>query len=271
MAGKQQCGVYLIRNLVNQKVYVGASKDLKARMSRHRKNLKRNQHNNPTLQEDWNIHGRLNFDFSILELTFFDLLIERESYWMKFYNSLDPEKGYNYSIPDNSITPRDRKVRSPVKSLYKNYICINTETKEKLKLTTPEIYEKLKISRGTVCTTSSYWRGNLRASKTCFGWIFVTEADYKEDFDYVRFDKLRQGRLPVIKVQKKIKTELPPKEIVMNGRSIIMIHSITGEEIIMKSSREAIRLYNLTPTKLRKCLKAPFGKYKHHDYHFKYL
>lgn len=272
MAGKEQSAVYLIRNLVNQKVYVGASKDSKARMSRHRKYLKRNQHKNPALQEDWNIHGRMNFDFSILELAPPEKLLERESYWMKFYGSLDIEKGYNYWISDNSITPRDKKVSKPrIISLYKTYVCIVVSSGEVLRLSSPEIKEKFGVERGAVSKTSSYWRGNLKATKTCHGVIFVSETEYKEDFDYIGFDKLKFGRLPISCYIKKNKVISEPKPLINNNKKILMKSCVTGEETEINSIREAIRTYNLTNTKLQKCLKAPFSKYKHHNCYFKYL
>lgn len=266
MAGKPISGVYLIRNLKNKKVYVGASKDIKARMSRHRKLLKRNQHKNPELQKDWNLCDRLDFDFSILELTPPEALLERESYWIKFYTSLDPDKGYNYWIPDNSLTGRDKK--EVVKAPKTKYYLINKETKEILFLNSAEIKIKLRFERNAVSATSRYWRGALKVTKSYKGWIIVNELDYNSDFDYVKFDKLIHGRLPIVN-RKKNYPDIIKEEKASYAIPILMKHVETGEEIICKSSREAIRNYNLTPTKLLKCLNAPFGKYKHHNYHIK--
>lgn len=87
-------GIYLITNLVNNKVYVGSSVDLLKRYKEHEYYLKKNKHHNMHLQRAWDKYGENNFSFSILEIVFEkNELIEREQYWMDFYNV--SEKGYN--------------------------------------------------------------------------------------------------------------------------------------------------------------------------------
>ena len=43
-------GIYIIRNLINNKVYVGKSKNVKQRKNAHFSALKLNKHNNQHLQ-----------------------------------------------------------------------------------------------------------------------------------------------------------------------------------------------------------------------------
>lgn len=45
---------YVLQNLVNNKVYVGVTKNLKARKSQHEYSLKKGTHTNKDLQCDWN-------------------------------------------------------------------------------------------------------------------------------------------------------------------------------------------------------------------------
>lgn len=59
-------GIYQIRNLINSKVYIGSTKDIKYRWSEHRSNMRRNKHNNPHLQSAFNKYGEENFVFEIL-------------------------------------------------------------------------------------------------------------------------------------------------------------------------------------------------------------
>jgi len=64
-------GVYQIRNLVNNKVFIGSSKDLTAAWNAQQFQLNLGSHRNKTLQEDWNRFGADKFIYEILEeLTF---------------------------------------------------------------------------------------------------------------------------------------------------------------------------------------------------------
>lgn len=60
-------GVYEIRNLVNEKVFLGSSMNLDGIINRHKFELKMRSHTNKDLQKDWNEFGEENFTFEILE------------------------------------------------------------------------------------------------------------------------------------------------------------------------------------------------------------
>lgn len=98
------CGIYQIKNLINDKVYVGKSTKTNVRWSAHKYLLKLNQHYNKQLQEDWNQYGSENFEFSILELCDCDNLKAREKYWIDFFESYS-SKGYNINQPYIYIPP----------------------------------------------------------------------------------------------------------------------------------------------------------------------
>jgi len=59
-------GVYQIKNLVNGKIYIGSAKKMSARKAGHICLLSKQEHHNPLLQEEWNIYGRDNFEFTKL-------------------------------------------------------------------------------------------------------------------------------------------------------------------------------------------------------------
>ena len=62
----KQTGVYLIRNLVNGKLYVGsASKSFKLRWQNHLKLLQNENHHSEKLQSDYDIYGKDSFEFEI--------------------------------------------------------------------------------------------------------------------------------------------------------------------------------------------------------------
>lgn len=86
-------GVYMIKNKVNGKYYVGSSIDVESRWKQHIKGLTENTHSNKHLQNAWNKYGEFNFEFSVLEETDLQNLRKRETYYLK---KLDcTKKGYN--------------------------------------------------------------------------------------------------------------------------------------------------------------------------------
>jgi group I intron endonuclease len=74
------CGIYLIRNLVNGRVYVGKSLDVESRLASHRRALKSGEHNIPKLQADWNEFGDEQFEFLPYEEVDLNWLKDRENY-----------------------------------------------------------------------------------------------------------------------------------------------------------------------------------------------
>ena len=92
-------GIYSIRNKVNNKVYIGSSKNLNIRLTRHKNYLLKNKHENSYLQKSYNKYGLENFEFSILEECEVEELVNKEIYYIDLFNSLDSSKGYNLTVP----------------------------------------------------------------------------------------------------------------------------------------------------------------------------
>ena len=60
-------GVFQIRNIVNEKVFLGSSLNLTGIFNRHQFQLRTGNHPNKGLQADWNQYGSDNFVFEILD------------------------------------------------------------------------------------------------------------------------------------------------------------------------------------------------------------
>ena len=80
--------VYKITNLINNKIYIGSSKNYNKRKYMHLHNLKLNKHHNKHLQSSFNKYGECNFNFNIVEECLKEDLIKKEQYYI---DTLKPE------------------------------------------------------------------------------------------------------------------------------------------------------------------------------------
>ena len=91
------CGIYKILSLINGKVYIGQSKNIKYRLYRHKHSLKYNKHYNLHLQNTWNLYGENNFTFEIIYLCNESELDIYEKLYIKEYKSYNKNFGYNHT------------------------------------------------------------------------------------------------------------------------------------------------------------------------------
>lgn len=88
-------GIYVIRNLVNGKVYIGQSVNVDDRLAHHKSELRHNRHTNTYMQRAWNKHGEDNFTFEVLlpcEEKYLDVF---EKYFIFSYDAMNRKHGYN--------------------------------------------------------------------------------------------------------------------------------------------------------------------------------
>lgn len=95
------CGIYKIFNIVNEKVYIGQSINIKARWKDHIHSLNRGDSRCTLLQRAWNKYGQDNFSFEILELCSEDMLDDTETKYIDLYDSCNVHKGYNIETGGN--------------------------------------------------------------------------------------------------------------------------------------------------------------------------
>lgn len=90
-------GIYVIRNMVTGKIYVGQSRDVISRVATHRARLNRGAHNNSYLQSSWVRHGMDAFEFEVVDECPPGELNAREEFFIETFDSCNPAKGYNQS------------------------------------------------------------------------------------------------------------------------------------------------------------------------------
>lgn len=94
-------GIYMVKNTINNKCYIGQSQDIRRRIWMHEHLLNNGIHYNPHLQNAWNKYGSSSFEVKVLELCLTDQLNEREMYYIQLYDSF--KSGYNRTVGGGGI------------------------------------------------------------------------------------------------------------------------------------------------------------------------
>ena len=92
--------IYIIKNYINNKVYIGQSVNAKERFSKHISDAKYSR-DNQLIHKAMIKYGKDNFYYEILESQI-ENYDEREQYWIEYYNSLAPN-GYNIAIGGKGV------------------------------------------------------------------------------------------------------------------------------------------------------------------------
>lgn len=89
--------IYTIHNIVNNKIYVGKTNNIKNRWSRHKANMRSKDVSvKKPIHLAMKKYGLKNFIFSVIQ-TFEkeEECLRAEIYWIKYFNSIDRNLGYN--------------------------------------------------------------------------------------------------------------------------------------------------------------------------------
>lgn len=188
-------GIYQIKNLKNDKVYIGSSKAIYKRWYDHKSKLLKNKHDNPYLQHAWNKYGEECFKFSIIEkIEDSSLLLIKETEHILKNKSTCPALGYNIDIP----TANERRIE-----LYK--IEKNNSSKQVQSIVQVEIKSGQIINRfesqlkaraflnlterglSTYVERNTFQARSQKKSRLLHPYqntILMYEKYYKPDFDY---------------------------------------------------------------------------------------
>jgi group I intron endonuclease len=125
-------GIYGIKNTLNNKVYVGSTKNFEKRKKQHFIALRKNNHWNIKLQRAYNKYTETVFEFFLLEFIPYekDLIVQAEDRWIKTLNS--KKEGYNIadaSFGDQLSNHPNRKeiIKKISKGLKKTFSAMSQE------------------------------------------------------------------------------------------------------------------------------------------------
>lgn len=177
------CGIYKYENKINGKIYIGQSKDIKARIRGHRfsANHLEDKDAEMPIHKTLRKYGEENFNIEILEECNKKVLDEREKYWIEYYQSYD--KGYNATRGGDSTEHFGKPVE-----LY--------DFKGNFVTTYPSVTiaaEQLGVSRVTIYQILQCER------LSCKGYQFKYQGDPRQITIY----KNRQGgKIPILQYSK---------------------------------------------------------------------
>lgn len=138
-------GIYKITNLITGMSYIGQSRYLKSRLTRH-KNGKGDQLISKSIRK----HGPDNFIFEILEECDLELLNEKEQHWIAEFNSMMPN-GYNLTSGGGQLTIVSEETKQKM-SIAQTGRIVTEEQREKMsiartgKTLTEETKQKISVS-----------------------------------------------------------------------------------------------------------------------------
>jgi group I intron endonuclease len=114
------CGVYSVKNIINDKRYIGQSIDVARRMNEHKSRRENNRKykTNNELYREIEEYGLENFKFEILEECKKEELFEKETYWINYY--LSNIDGYNKTSKFSSTLVNKKLTDNDVKLVMEN-------------------------------------------------------------------------------------------------------------------------------------------------------
>lgn len=166
-------GIYQIVNLINNKIYIGSSNNLKDRKRRHFNGLNSGTSPNKKLQRSYNKHGKESFEFQILlycdpeNLIFYEQLLLDNENKSNLYNLKTTAKStLGYTHTEESIkkmSQAQKKIPGPFKGMFRS-----EKVKQKMSISLkgkPAWNKGLKISEEQKQKISEARKGRITSNK----------------------------------------------------------------------------------------------------------
>lgn len=176
-----ECGVYVLRNTANGKVYVGQSIHIHARICEHRIAARRGDKSH--LYDAMRRYGADAFVCAVLEECAPARLDEREALWMAEFDCRNPERGYNLMPAGQRGRVMDEAMRRRMSERARSYKA-TPETIEKMRAASTgrrhSDETKAKISRAHKGRVVSAETAQKVATALKRRWAAMTEREKAE-------------------------------------------------------------------------------------------
>lgn len=202
-------GIYKIKNLKSNKIYIGSSVKLKNRIRSHFYRLKTRTHNNHYLQKSYDKHGEESFEVEILE-TFINInyqtLLNLEKEYIIKYNCLNDKIGYNLMLDNSSFLKKLNKTPSHIKT-NQNHQSFKVKAFDRFT-------GEFKYNFNSVSETALFFKtSSSNISRVCSGKLnymkghtFCLLKNYDKDKDYAK--PLNAGKNKMVSEETKIKQSI---------------------------------------------------------------
>ena len=255
--------VYMHKNKINGKIYIGQTKNLKDRWSRQGERYKGCSHFYAAIQK----YGWDNFEHIILEKNISEKDIEKkEQYWISFYHSNDKEKGYNLTEGGETgkLSEETKKKMSESRIKYLD----NSELRKAIVcLETGEIFSsahEVEKQKGILHTQISACCCHYPSTFTAYGyhWVFQEEMPFwTKDLAQQKIEEIESLRGGTNEQKKQAYIA----KVTAKGKKVLCKET----NIIFLSAREAGRIMNIDGSSISKVCrgiqKTAMG------YHFEYI
>lgn len=142
LENQNKSGIYIIRNNINHKIYIGSAVNFRKRFNGHSSALILNKSENHKLQNFVNKYGIDKLSFNLIEIVEDkNKLIEREQFYLDLFKSYNREIGFNISptagnilgvkMPQSHKDATSKRMRGTTMMLGKKH---NVETIKKCKI-----------------------------------------------------------------------------------------------------------------------------------------
>lgn len=206
----RKSGIYIIKNIMSDKMYIGKSVNLSSRVNKHFYNLKKQKHHNSHLQKSYNKYGEKAFIFGIIEECPKEELDIQERYWIHYYNTF--YNGYNQEIPNGhnngrEWTDKQRETQSLI--IKESYNRMPQSVKDKKVQKRRETIQQLKFD-GIWVNNNDYstLRKQLKlydiktkeliytaiSIKDAASFINTTTKQLSKNLDYIRNGRKKKGK-----------------------------------------------------------------------------
>lgn len=166
-------GIYQIKCISNERVYIGSSVNMHERLEHHRSSLRKSSHQNPYLKAAWDKYGERNFELIVLEITEPENLLNVEQIWLDKIQSYKREFGFN--IFDKAGSPGDANAQ-----IWEGFIYPNGN-----EITIKNLFEFCRINNLDFPSMHRLAKGESEL-KSYKGWSHknsVRQRDYIKSYD----------------------------------------------------------------------------------------